>query len=288
MTEKTAQEKLAAMGYSMQEAKEYILWYAANPHLIAEKSAQVGLNIADLAQVVNLSTNDVADYFATASLDVNEINAQKTNLSLVSDLSSGDVYLYDPITAKGQKAFSFDTQITDIATAYNGDIYATSFNALYRYDFGNKTVEKVSSVEYGTNSLTVYGSKFITASNIDSVVRFLDANGHQEAAYQLPGGSAGGDVIVEGNYLYRTTGQGIVRTDMTTGDTNVEVGEVGAKYHGLAEATWGWIVGYANDGEVKAYNPTTKDVMNLPALSLTGVSPSGATEALQMHADAWA
>ena len=283
----TAQTKLAAMGYSMQEAKEYLLAHVANPHLIAEKSAQIGLNIADLAQIVNLSTNEVADYFAISGLDVNEVNAQKTNLSLISDLASGDVYLYDPIAAKGQKAFSFGTQITDIATAYNGDIYATSFNALYRYDFDSKTVTKVTSVSYGTNSLTLYGSQFITASNADSVVRFLDANGQQEAAYQLPGGPAGGDLVVEGNYLYRTTAQGIVRTDMQTGVTNLEAGEVGTKYHGLAEATWGWIVGYADDRDVKAYNPATQDVMNLPKLSLAGVTPSGATEALQMHAQAW-
>ena len=288
MANKSAQEKLAAAGYTMAEAKEYILAYAANPHLIAEKSALVGLNVTDLAQIVNLPGNEVADYFATSGMDVNQVNGQKANISLISDLSSGDIYLYDPQTAQGKKVFSFDREITDIAAAYNGDIYATSFSALYRYDFATQKVEKVSGLTYGANSLTVYGSKFITAESTGSLVSILDSNGKLEAAYNLPGGSAGGDVIVEGNYLYRTTSQGIMRTDMNTGATNVEVGEVGAKYHGLVQATWGWIVGYANDGEVKAYNPVTQDVMNLPNLTLAGVSPSGATEALQMHVDAWA
>ena len=288
MTTLTTEQKIAAAGYTMQEAREFITAVVDRPSLIAQKAAEAGLNLADLAHIVNVGVGEVVNYFATAGVDVNAVNGQKTNLSLVSDLQSGDVYLYDPINAIGRKAFSFGTQITDIATAFNGDVYATTFSGLYRYDFATKKVEFVASLPMGANSLDIHGTSLIEASSNDNVVRFLDEGGHQYAAYSLPGGAAGGDVLVQGNQLYRTTGDGIMRTDMRTGVTTREVGEVGAKYHGLAEATWGWIVGYANDGEVKAYNPVTHDVMNLPKLTLSGVSPSGATEALQMQVDAWA
>ena len=285
---RSTEQKLADAGYSMQEARDYVLGHVNNGKLIADKGGSIGLTSVDLGHIAGVSTDQVVNFMAQSGVDVNTLNQQKTNLSLVSDLSTGNVYLYDPIGAIGRKVISFGTQITDIASAYNGDVYATSFNAIYRYSFETQKVELVSSASYGTNSLTMYGTSMITASNNDNVVRFLNSNGKEFAAYSLPGGAAGGDVLVRDNQLYRTTGEGIMRTDMLTGQTVKETGAVGAKYHGLSEATWGWIVGFANDDSVTAYNPTTRDVMNLPQLTLAGVTPSGATEALQMQVDAWA
>lgn len=174
MTTLTTEQKIAAAGYTMQEAREFITAVVDRPALIAQKAAEAGLNLADLAHIVNVGVGEVVNYFATAGVDVNAVNGQKTNLSLVSDLQSGDVYLYDPVNAIGRKAFSFGTQITDIATAFNGDVYATTFSGLYRYDFATKKVEFVASLPMGANSLDIHGTSLIEASSNDNVVRFLD------------------------------------------------------------------------------------------------------------------
>ena len=60
MTTLTTEQKIAAAGYTMQEAREFITAVVDRPALIAQKAAEAGLNLADLAHIVNVGVGEVA------------------------------------------------------------------------------------------------------------------------------------------------------------------------------------------------------------------------------------
>src|SRR5690606_22995734 len=136
-----------------------------------------------------------------------------------------------------------------------GDIYAISFNTLYKYDFTNKMASPVSQLDYGVNALEVVGDYLFIASNLDSNVEIRDLSGVLLAEYNLPGGVSAGDISIIDQSLFRTTANGIFETSLVTGETHMEIGSIGAKYHGLAKSQDNILAGFANDGEVKGYNP---------------------------------
>ena len=283
-------DKLRPHGITLEEAHAFITQNVSQPGTIYDAALRINLNSADLAEIVGLPQKDVTDYFIDAGFDVLKLNQQRTDKFLLSELGSGDVFNYDPLSGTGAKVFSFGTSVTDIASHHSGNVYAVSFDTLYRYDLGTGTVARVADVSYGTNSLAIKGDTLYSASTSDSVVRVYDLNGNQLAAHELPGGRAAGDIAIIGDQLFRTTVNGIYRTDMNTGETRLEAGEIAAKYHGLAQSADGLLAGYANDGEVKGYNPVTQQVIdNLPDVKLTGLSDiSGATETLARQLEVWA
>lgn len=283
-------DKLQPHGITLEEARAFLTQNVSKPGTIYDAALRIKLNSADLAEITGLPEKDVTDYFIATGHDVLKLNQQRTDSFLLSELGSGDVFGYNPVTGAGKQVFSFGTSITDIASHHSGNVYGVSFDSLYRYDLGTGAVARVADVSGGTNSLAIQGDTLFSASTSDSVVRVYDLNGNQLAAHNLPGGPAAGDIAIIGNQLFRTTINGIYRTDMTTGETRLEAGEIAAKYHGLAQSADGLLVGYANDGDVKGYNPVTQQVLdNLPDVKLTGLGNiSGATETLAKQLEVWA
>lgn len=283
-------DKLQPHGITLEEARSFITQNISNPGTIYEASVRLKLNSADLAEITGLTEKDVTDYIIDTGHDILKLNQQRTDTFLLSELGSGDVFDYNPLTGAGKQVFSFGTSVTDIASHFSGNVFAVSFDGLYRYDLNTQTVNRIADVSTGTNSLAIKGNTLYTASTADSVVRVYDLNGHELAAHTLPGGRAAGDISIIGDQLFRTTTTGIYRTDMNTGATTLEAGEIAAKYHGLAQSADGLLAGFGNDGEVKGYNPATGQVIdNLPDVKLTGLSDiSGATEALTSQIAAWA
>lgn len=283
-------DKLQPHGITLEEARAFVTQHVSQPGTIYDAALRIKLNTADLAEIAGLPEKDVTNYFIDTGFDVLKLNQQRTDKFLLSELGSGDVFNYDPLTGTGAKVFSFGTSVTDLASHHSGDVYGVSFNSLYRYDLDTATVSRIADVSGGTNSLAIKGDTIYSASTSDSVVRVYDLNGNQLAAHTLPGGPAAGDIAIIGDQLFRTTINGIYRTDMITGETRLEAGEIAAKYHGLAQSADGLLVGYANDGDVKGYNPVTQQVLdNLPDVKLTGLGDiSGATETLAKQLEVWA
>lgn len=284
----SALAKLSPHGISLEEAKSFIENNLSQPKVIYDAAISLQLTTTDLAEITELPEREVIDYFSKSAHDLISLNQQRTDIFLLSDLSTGIVFGYNPVTGVGKQVFSFNTSITDIATHHSGDVYGVSFDSLYRYEFATGLVTRIGDVAYGTNSLAIVGDTIYTASTSNSNVSIQDTMGKPLAEHSLPGGRAAGDISIIGDELFRTTYNGIFKTNINSGATVLEIGEIGSKYHGLSQSKDGLLVGFANDGEVKAYLPQTQEVFQYQNVTLIGLSNiSGAAEALTAHVQAW-
>ncbi len=292
---KTTQEKLSALGYSMQEANEYVhaMVNMGQAQGLANKVAGLGINAQDLANIVNVSKKEVLDYFHYSGVDANLLNAENTGKSLVND-SSGDVYLYDQLTGKGKLVVEFGTQIGDIKTDSNGDIYAVGVltGDIYRYDFSEQKIDRMDAqVGVDTRSMGMFDGMLVTGSQ--DTLHLLDksANTLQELKVPVIGPPAGAnsDLLVIGDKLYRNSTTGLTETDINTGVSTEITKALNFFTAGMVNAGDGWIIGYMGgfDEKVTAFNVNTKTVMELPVWDDSVPAVWGASEALQMHVDFW-
>ena len=296
----TTQQKLSALGYSMQEANEYVLAMVnmGQAQALASKVAGIGINAQDLANIVHVQKQEVVDYFHYSGVDTNLLNADKTALSLLVTMD-GEVMLYDPHSGKGKVVADFHQPIYDIAGTANGDIYAVKTGGeIYRYNFSAQAVEKVGHLSEGQGSVSlgtldgnlVYSNFSGKGTNV--VVAALD--GHELASFDIPviGGASGTshDVVVMGDKLYRNGWEGLQQTDINTGATKMVNSTINHRYAGLADGGDGWLIAYGTNSLVTAYNVDTGAIVELPKSPQNDtftISFTGATEARQMHIDLW-
>ena len=283
-------DKLNAMGVTQQEAKDFIYNNLNHPQNIFSASQKGNLTTKDLGEILSLPETEIVDYFTHFGIDVNSLNNQRTDIFMISDLSSGKVWGFNAFNGINKELFSFNTTITDIATHHSGDVYGISFTDLYKYNFETQTVTHISKIGKEYNALEISGNKLYLASTDNSAVEIRSLDGNLISKHNLIGGSSAGDISIIGQSLFRTTISGIYETDLITGSTHMEVGSIGAKYHGLAKSKYDVLAGFAYDGEVKGYYPQTGFVYDgLSDVKIVGMnSVSGATQMLQMHLDKWA
>ena len=296
----TTVEKLAAAGYSMQEAYDFVhtLLAAGRSLEIAQRAAELGLSAKDLAEISYSTKQDVVSYFLASGVDLNLLNAEKTGLSLVADLD-GTIFLYDPNVGKGKPVFSFGARVWDIATDSNGDVYAQTDQGLLRYDFGQQRVEHIGTLHVGDlavtgTALAFVGESLVSAASPAAVVVTFDKSGQALQDYALPPvgdeGQPSFDMVVIGNQLFRSGRLGLMQTDIITGESTLVTDALGARVTGLADGGNGWLIAYGSS-TVAEFNIETHELRTLPpfggntGLSFTAIE--GASEARQMHVDLW-
>lgn len=280
---------LAQRGISLDTARQFVLNNLDHPDTVYAAAQQLQLTTSAVAELVGVGHADVVGFLGAHGLDPAKLDAggaATTDYVFLSDLNDGDIFLYNPVTAAGKKLFSFDKPITDIATAANGDIYATDFQSIYRYEFATGSLSKIGTHDGSINSLATYGGLLVGASYLNSKITVFDpVNGNEINSFTLPGGAAAGDIAFTGGALYRTTVyNGLYRTDVESGHSTQVAGSLAGDYFGLAVAPDGELVGFSGEGNVRVFNPADASVRSLADVDLVGLSVvSGAAEVQQNH-----
>ncbi len=297
---KTTEEKLSALGYTMEEANEYVhaMVNMGQAQGLADRVSQLGINAQDLANIVDVQKQEVIDYFKYSSVDINLLNAEKTGHSLVID-DAGGVYLYDPLTARNKKVVDFHTSgITDVAADANGDIYAITADRLFKYDFSEEKIYGLGFSKASGNALGFFGDALVSANLTSQNVKLADNSGQVFATFNLPFAGSGqssvanADLVVVGDKLYRNAPNGLTETDVNTGAYRLVTPIINGNYGGLADMGEGWIIGYSGGHLATGVNVNTGELKEFPVFGENPLSGdpgfgAGATEARQMHVDLW-
>lgn len=305
----TTEQKLAAHGYSMHDAEEYVLAMVlmGQAKTLADKVLGLGLNAQDLAHIVGASKSEVIDYFNASGVDGNLLNAERTGFVFLLDLES-NLYLSNPITGHNKWLTKFDRQVTDIATYKNGDIYVQS-DTLLRYDFSSGKLEEMSPVQKNAMELAFQGDTLVRAVPGTDVLSYSTNFGANEVYKEVPlqfdsyfnSGSAldFADGLIyrnEKRTLEHPNSNFITEYNPATGyskvvmssDRNMDFG-----FEEVINADNEWILGYRYM-EVQAYNRFTGETLELPypfkvdkANPMPDTYVLGGSYVLQMHLDAW-
>ena len=173
--------------------------------------------------------------------------------------------------------------------ASNGDIYATDFSGLHRYEWATGQLTKVLEVGTLANSLVNEDHYIGVATAFNSRVDIYELGSFNQvlslssASAQRAGVSQGDLAFVDG-VLYRTSmSQGLVSVG-PDGETAVLASQLRSDYFGLTGTDDGQVLAFSGGGEVRSYSPASGTVTELPDIELMGLSTvSGAAEVLQMH-----
>ena len=300
---KTTEQKLAAYGYTMQEATEYVYAMVNGGYgaALGQKVYELGLNAQDVANIASVSKHEVVDYFNYAGLDGHLLNSDITKFTLISDLS-GKVYLSNPESGQSKLVADFKKDIFDIATDQNGDIYASYGNNIYRYDFSTGSVDTVAVIpgkQFVPDGMAFLGDMLVLTDDKD--IWLTTKTGTIAAHFNIPFANAdyagtSQDIVVIGDKLYRPAEDSISVTDINTGETTKFEGKYptsnGTKVYdyysteGLVNIGDGWVVSYDYRDYAAATNLQTGEVKMLPDVQGIDVL-QGASEARQMHVDLW-
>lgn len=282
---------LAQHGVTVEQARAALAPLVATPDQFFAALDHYKLTTAMVAELAGVSEADARGYFAAHGLDAAKLDAHasvKTDYVFLSDLSDGDIFIYNPQTGEGQEIYSFGRTITDIAVAGNGDIYATDFNGLYRFEWATGQMSQVVELSNSINSLAIEGNYLALGSSTNNDVDVYDlmSLGHV-ATFEGSGAFwvSQGDLAFVDGALYRTAQPGgLVRIDLYTGQSQSAVPDMRPGYYGLAGSPDGEVLAFNDDGEVRSYSPQTGMVTELPDVQLVGLNTvSGAAEVLQMH-----
>ena len=283
---------LAQHGVTVEQAQAALASLVATPGQLYEALNHYKITTAMAAELAGVSEADARAYLAANGLDAATLDAHgaaKTDHVFLSDLADGDIFIYNPQTGEGREIYSFGRTITDIAVAANGDIYATDYQGLYRYEWATGQLSQVVQAGNLVNSLVIEDNFIGIASAFNSRVDIYELGSFDlvltlsSASAQRAGASQGDLAFVDG-VLYRTaTSQGLVSVGLD-GTTTVLASQLRSDYYGLTGTLDGQVLAFAGDGEVRSYAPATGTVSVLPDVELVGMNTvSGAAEVLQMH-----
>lgn len=280
----SAVAKLASRGITVQQAKDYILANLNDPVSIFNAAKAVGLTTLMLAEIAGVPVATVKNYFDANRVDWAKLNPAKSGSVFLTDLSDGDVFLYNPSTQTGKKIYSFGREITDIAVDEGGNIFVTGFQQLWKYDITDQTLKTLSFHNADLNSLAVSNNSVVGASaSSNSIYKFDSTSGAIASIEPSFGGASAGDLAYVGNTLFKaSTSSGIVSVQGQTG--SVVAASISSDFWGLVQTPDGNLQAYSNAGNVKNINLSTGAVSDLPQVKLVGLgSLSGAAEALDIH-----
>lgn len=283
---------LAQHGVTVEQAQAELAALVATPDLLFATLDHFKITTAMAAELAGVSEADARAYLGANGLDAAVLDAHgaaKTDWVFLSDLSDGDIFIYNAKTGEGREIYSFNQQITDIAVASNGDIYASDFTGLHRYEWATGQLSKVLTVSNQANSLVIEDNLIGVAYGLSSRVDVYELGSFNHvlslnsASAQRAGGSQGDLAFIDG-VLYRTAmTQGLVSVALD-GTTTPLTNQVRSDYYGLAGTPDGQVLAFAGDGEVRSYDPGTGTLTVLPDVNLVGLNTvSGAAEVLQMH-----
>lgn len=283
---------LAQHGVTVEQARAELAKLVGTPDQLFATLDHFKITTAMAAELAGVSEADARAYLGANGLDAAVLDAHgsaKTDWVFLSDLSDGDIVVYNAQTGEGREIYSFDRPITDVAVASNGDIYAIDFDGLYRYEWATGQLSQVLEVENLANSLVIEGNYIAIATAFNSRVNvyelgsFNDVLSLNSDSAQNAGASQGDLAFVDG-VLYRTAdSKGLVSVGLD-GQTTVLASGLRYDYYGLAGTLDGQVLAFAGDGEVRSYDPGTGVVTELPDVNLVGLNTvSGAAEVLQMH-----
>ena len=280
----SAVAKLASRGITVQQAKDYILANLNDPVSIFNAAKAVGLTTLMLGEIAGVPVATVKNYFDANRVDWAKLNPAKTGSVFLTDLSDGDVFLYNPSSQTGKKIYSFGREITDIAVDEGGNIFVTGFQQLWKYDITDQTLKTLSFHNANLNSLVVLDNSVVGASATSNLIyKFDSTSGATVSIEPSFGGASAGDLAYVENTLFKaSTGSGIVSVQGQTG-SNVAA-SISSDFWGLVQTPEGNLQAYSNAGNVKNINLSTGAVSDLPQVKLVGLSTlSGAAEALDIH-----
>ena len=283
---------LAQHGVTVAQAQAALAPLVATPEQLYAALNQYQLTTAMLAELAGVPESDARSYLAANGLDAAKLDAHgaaKTDYVFLSDLNDGDIFIYNTQTGEGREIYSFNQQITDIAVASNGDIYATDFNGLHRYEWATGQLTQVLEVGNLANSLVIEDNYIAVATAFNSRVDVYELGSFNSvlslssASAQRAGASQGDLAFVDG-LLYRTSmAQGLVSVALN-GETTVLASQLRSDYFGLTGTEDGHVLAFTGGGEVRSYSVADGTVTELPDIELMGLSTvSGAAEVLQMH-----
>ena len=305
----TTEQKIAAAGYNMREAQEYVLAMVAfgNAEGLAQKSLEVGLNAQDLARIVDVSKYEVIDYFNASGVDGNLLNADQTGFVFLLDLM-GNLYMSNPVSGHNKWLHRFDMPVTDIATYKNGDLYIQS-DELYRYDFSADKLEVMSPVQQPVRELAFDGDYIVMAGPGSDALYFSSNFGANHTGYSVPllygaYADSGSALTFADGKIYRNEKRttehpninAITEYDAATGKAKVVLSSdkyMDLPYEEVIRVDDDWIIAYRLK-QTQAYNIHTGDTLDLPyPFKVNADNPQGDTyvfggsNVLQMHIDAW-
>jgi hypothetical protein len=82
----SAEEHLAKLGVTVQQAQDFIFENVDNPELLFTAARQNGVTNGMLSEITNFSTNAIGNYFVSAGIDSKELD--KSSILFNSDLGS--------------------------------------------------------------------------------------------------------------------------------------------------------------------------------------------------------
>jgi len=295
----TAAKHLASMGVTMQQALDFIMQNLATPNLIYDIAKLAKINSSMLAEIVTPAvpgaTRELVEtFFNNAGLDGNSLrNTNSPEYSItdhvfLTDLQSGSVSLYNPLTGINKPLYSFNRQITDIATDEQGNIYVSEFSKIHKFNIQDGSLATLTNYNGSHNSLAVRGDIVYSASSSNNLLlAFQKDSGALIASQSLSGGVSAGDIAFVGDDLYRASAfNGLLKHNLDNEAVTVVSKQINGDYWGLVSTPSGDLRAFSWQGQVKEVDTTTGEVTQLANVPLVGqMQVSGAAEALQIHLD---
>lgn len=279
-----AAAKLAAHGFTIEQARAYVFAHLDDAHSIFDAAAAIGLTTSMLAEIGDVAPSTVQQYFGGHGLDWTRLDPARTDWAFLTDLNEGDVFLYNAVTGQGRKIHSFDRSITDIAVDPDGNIFVTDFRKIVKFDVASGQLQTLATHDAFLNSLTIADGVLLGASATNNTLYAWDPDsGALLASAPVFGGAAAGDIAAVGSTLYKVSEQQGIVTVQGQGGSVLAPG-VASNYWGLVQTPAGDLRAFAADRKVVEVDTATGAVAPMAPVSLVGLNTiSGASDALDVH-----
>lgn len=298
----TAASHLATLGVTLQQARDFVVHNIGSPKVIFDVATTFKITSGMLAEIIagdipGITGAQIESFFTHSGLPGKSLNSYPANSSmaptdyvLLSDLSQGNIYLYNPLTAENKIIYSFNRQITDLAVDGDGNIYISEFSKILKFNISDGSLENLTNYNGTFNSLAVRGDTVFAASSGNNLLLGFDKDtGTLVSSQQLEGSFSAGDIAFIGNDIFRTSAfNGLLKHNLGSADSALISNETNFDYFGLVATPSGDLRAFSWQGHVKEIDLATGEVTSLPDVPLIGLNQlSGAAEALQIHLDAF-